>query len=82
MLSSLLSRYPIRIHFYTSFGFGQSLGQVSVSVSAETQNYSFGRSLENSKICDGAIDCKTNKDEALCPDGTLYFIKFLNNSNF
>ena len=47
MLSSLLLRFQAGIFFHMSFGFGQSFGQasVSVSVSAETQNCGFGRSL-------------------------------------
>ena len=47
MLRCLGLKFPVRNSLHLSFGFGQSFGQVSVSVSvsAETQNCGFGRSL-------------------------------------
>ena len=36
--------------FSKSFGFGKTLGQISVSVSAETQNWVFGQSLNSKKL--------------------------------
>ena len=75
-LSILFLRYRAGIFFHMSFGFGQSFGQVSVSVSAETQNCGFGRSLRVPLTTHGKTETSTSNFSK--SEGSYFRIFFIN----